>query len=110
MYAAKMYIGTDFTPGEILPEDLPKGYLERLIKAGAVKEVGGEPAGTRKPEAPAIPETPEPEAPEEAKPEAAEEPAEAEEAEPDAPEIDVTAAIAEKAAPKKTTRKGAKAK
>ena len=32
MYIATAYIGTDYTPGEILPDDLDRALLERLIR------------------------------------------------------------------------------
>lgn len=106
MYIATKYIGGDYTPGEVLPDDLDKGLLERLIKSGAVKATAPEPVSVRAPE-PKAPKAEEAPAAEEA-PEA-----EAEEIyeEPEAPEVDVTEALVGKTEPKtKSTRKGAKGK
>ena len=38
MYIAVNYIGTDYTPGEVLPENLGKELIERLLKSGAIRE------------------------------------------------------------------------
>ena len=101
-YIALSYIGQEFTPGEIIPSDaLPENTIERLLRAGAIREDAPKPA--RKPEAP----EPEPQAGPEAEAEAHEETYE----EPEAPEIDVTAGIVEEPEVKKsrTRRKGGKA-
>lgn len=111
MYIATAYIGSEYTPGEILPDNLDKGLLQRLIRAGAVKVTAPDPAfRAAKPEPETedeAPETePETEPAEEAEEETEEEPEEAYE-EPEAPEVDVTAALVQE--PKKGgTRKGAK--
>jgi len=99
------YIGTEYTPGEVLPDSLPEDFVKRLIASGAAKE---EPEA-QKPARPAP--APEPEKPEEAEtPEEAEEPEEA--AEPEAPEVDVSAALVEDAPKpeKPAKKKGARAK
>ncbi len=41
MYVAKAYIGRQFVPGEVLPDDLPPELIGRLVRAGAAVEVGG---------------------------------------------------------------------
>ena len=38
MYYATGYIGRDFTPGEILPDGLPEGFIARLLKSGMIIE------------------------------------------------------------------------
>ena len=37
MYIATTYIGTDYMPGETLPDSLPQEFIERLLKSGAVQ-------------------------------------------------------------------------
>lgn len=103
MIIATAYIGTEYTPGEVLPDSLPEDFVKRLIASDAAKEE----AEAQKPARPA----PEPEKPEEAEtPEEAEEPEEA--AEPEAPEVDVSAALVEDAPKpeKPAKKKGARAK
>ena len=115
MYIATAFIGTDYTPGEILPDDLDEALVKRLLKSGAIREAAPEPAAQRpakaeapaqEPEKPAAPEEPEDETKE------AEEPYE----EPEAPEVDAAEALiapAEeeaKPAPRKRTAKGGKGK
>ena len=39
MYVAVKYIGTDFTPGEVLPDDLDRALVKRLLKSGAIREI-----------------------------------------------------------------------
>lgn len=39
MYVANFYIGRDYTPGEIVPDTLPAETLQRLLDAGAIREV-----------------------------------------------------------------------
>ena len=51
MYIALKYIGTDFTPGEELPDGLDEGIIKRLLKSGAIRETAPDPA-------PAAPVTP----------------------------------------------------
>ncbi len=115
MYIATAFIGTDYTPGEILPDDLDEALVKRLLKSGAIRETAPEPTAPRpakaeapaqEPEEPAAPEEPEDET------EEAEEPYE----EPEAPEVDAAEALiapAEeeaKPAPRKRTAKGGKGK
>ena len=108
MYIATAYIGTDYTPGEILPDDLDRALLERLIRAGAAQVTAPDPvfipAKAAEPEAAPAP------IPEE-EPEEEEEAEEAYE-EPEAPEVDMTDALVKEPAakPAKSTRKGAKGK
>lgn len=86
MYVANYYIGRDYTPGEIVPDTLPAETLQRLLDAGAIREVAPAPITvpiTMRTDIPPIP----PEA-EEAVPEADEDEEEAFE-EAEAPEIDV---------------------
>ena len=86
MYVANYYIGRDYTPGEIVPDTLPAEMLQRLLDAGAIREVKPAPVTvpiTMRTDIPPIP----PEA-EEAVPEAEEDEEEAFE-EAEAPEIDV---------------------
>lgn len=44
MYRALKYIGNDYTPGEVLPDDLPKEFIERLLNAGAIRKIAPDPA------------------------------------------------------------------
>ena len=44
MYIATTYIGSAYTPGEVLPDDFPAEKLEWLIRAGAVREAAPAPA------------------------------------------------------------------
>lgn len=107
MIIAVSYIGTDYVPGEILPDDLPEAFIQRLLKTGAVKKSAPDPVSVAaKAEAAQeeihAPETDE--GPEEIEEEAAYE-------EPEAPEVDVTEALVTEPAPKTTkSRKGAKGK
>ena len=39
MYVANFYIGREYTPGEVLPENMPKELTDRLLKAGAIREI-----------------------------------------------------------------------
>lgn len=99
MYIATSYIGRDYTPGEIIRENLPKETIERLLKAGAIRKAAPAQAAEEVPQEP--PETELPpederedaeteEAPEEAgEPETAEEPEDEIDEEAEAPEIDV---------------------
>lgn len=97
MYIAVTYIGTEYTPGEVLPDSLDAAFVKRLLKSGAIREDAPE-AGDAS----------------EAQPETVQEPAEAPAAavepddeaeaayeEPDAPEIDVMDALVEPEKPKK---------
>ena len=72
MYIAIKYIGKKYTPGEILPDNLPADEVKWLLEAGAIRkaapapgrpaapeETEEEPEGTDEPE-PATAETPEP--------------------------------------------------
>lgn len=107
MIIAVSYIGTDYVPGEILPDDLPEAFIQRLLKTGAVKESAPDPVSVAAKAEAAQEEIPAPEAdegPEEIEEEAAYE-------EPEAPEVDVTEALVTEPAPKTTkSRKGAKGK
>ena len=93
MYVAVSYIGDEFVPGEIIPDDLPKGQLEWLIRAGAVREKALAP--DESPETPEEPETEEPAA-ESQEPETESEIEEAEEA----PEIDIMDGLVAEEEPK----------
>ena len=107
MIIAVSYIGTDYVPGEILPDDLPEAFIQRLLKTGAVKESAPDPVSVAAKAEAAQEEIPVPEADEGA--EEIEEEAAYEE--PEAPEVDVTEALVTEPAPKtKSTRKGAKGK
>ena len=91
MYKVKQYIGTDYTPGEILPEELDRAFVNRLLKSGAIEEIT--------PDYPYEPKTKlEAEAEgagDQESPEDAEGEAEAEEdcEEPEAPEVDAADAL-----------------
>lgn len=39
MYVAKSFIGSSFTPGEVIPDDIPTEKLEWWKKAGAIEEI-----------------------------------------------------------------------
>lgn len=119
MYVALKHIGGKYTPGEILPDNLPTDEVKWLLEAGAIREV-----------APALsmPETPiKPEALEKTEPnseesasetapegetEAGEEMVEEVAEEAEALEIDITEGLvpgdteAAKPATKKTSRRG----
>lgn len=43
MYIAQKYIGNDYTPGEVLPDDLPREFIERLLNAGAIRKTAPDP-------------------------------------------------------------------
>lgn len=43
MYIATSYIGGDYTPGEIIRENLPGETIERLLKAGAIRKAAPDP-------------------------------------------------------------------
>ena len=47
MYIALNYIGGQYTPGEIIPDDLPKEKLDWWKKTGAIKEVAPEDEGLK---------------------------------------------------------------
>ena len=47
MYIALNYIGGQYTPGEIIPDDLPKEKLDWWKKTGAIKEVAPEGEGLK---------------------------------------------------------------
>ena len=110
MYTALKYIGTDYVPGEILPDDLDEELVKRLLKAGAIREEGGTvitdmpPAAEPEPEEAPADEAPEDE-PAEPEPEEAEEAFE----EPEAPEVDAAEALVS-AEKKPAKRKGGNAK
>lgn len=113
MYIALKHIGGKYTPGEILPDDLPADEVKWLLEAGAIREEA--PALS----APSVPETPEKT---ETNPgESASETAPQGEIEPDneetdeeaeAPEIDITEGLVSgntetaKPATRKTSRRG----
>ena len=69
MYIAIKYIGKKYTPGEILPDNLPADEVKWLLEAGAIRkaapapgrpaapeETEEEPEGTDEPETPAAPD------------------------------------------------------
>ena len=89
MYIANSYIGTDYTPGEVLPDGMDEKLIERLLKTGAIRK------GVPDPD-PAQPvkraEAPKAEKPAE-KADADEAEEDDEEAEPEPPEVDAAAAI-----------------
>ena len=102
MYIALSFIGSDFTPGEILPEDTDAELIRRLIRAGAVRETAPEPGS-----APKAPQEAQGAAPETAEGSVPEEVQEIDEDEP-VPEIDIMDGIVQdepKPAAKKTRRK-----
>lgn len=105
MYIATTYIGSAYTPGEVLPDDLPAEKLEWLIRAGAVREAAPTPSAAEP--AADYAETPADDLPE----------AEAEEEifEEEAPEIDAMAGVVKDAGkperkPSRAAAKGGKAK
>lgn len=107
MYVANYYIGRDYTPGEIVTDTLPAEMLERLLEAGAIREVAPAPITV-----PITARTDIPPVAEEDAPEADEEEEEAFE-EAEAPEIDVMDGLVSPAAetPKrKTAAKGGRRK
>lgn len=44
MYVALKHIGGQYTPGEVLPDNLPDGTLKWLLEAGAIQEIAPAPA------------------------------------------------------------------
>lgn len=130
MYIATKYIGKKYTPGEILPDNLPADEVKWLLEAGAIRKAApapGQPVepdngeeGTQEPEAPATPDDEqEPEAPDEATDEeSAQEPEDEIDEEAEAPEIDVMDGLvpakeekpARTAARKPAAKKGGKTK
>lgn len=44
MYIAIKYIGTDYTPGEVLPDDLDEAFVKRLLRSGAIRKSAPDPA------------------------------------------------------------------
>ena len=112
MYIAIKYIGKKYTPGEILPDNLPADEVKWLLEAGAIRKA------TPAPGRPAAPEeteeepegTDEPETAEEEKQD--EEPEDEIDEEAEAPEIDVmdglvTAPAEEKKPARTAARKSA---
>ncbi len=101
MYIAIKYIGKEYTPGEILPDNLPADKVKWLMEAGAIREAAPapgqpaapeeteeEPEGTDKSETTAAPDNEqEPETTEEEPQD--EEPEDEIDEEAEAPEIDV---------------------
>lgn len=115
MYVANFYIGRDYTPGEIVPDTLPAETLQRLLDAGAIREVAPAPVSvpiTHRTDIPPIPQG-ETEEAEEAAPEVDEE-EEDEFEEAEAHEIDVMDGLvsSEPAEPpkRKTAAKGGRRK
>ena len=39
MYIAQAYIGGQYAPADAIPDDAPKEFIERPLKAGAIKHV-----------------------------------------------------------------------
>ena len=112
MYIATKYIGTDYTPGEILPEDLDEALVKRLLKMGAIREDAPEPAFAA-PDKTGDPADEDAGDAEDAGDEAVEDAEEAEDVEPEAPEVDAAAALVQESEEKPRparTRKGGKAK
>lgn len=124
MYIAIKYIGKKYTPGEILPDNLPADEVKWLLEAGAIRkaapapgrpavpeETEEEPEGTDEPETPAVPDDEqEPETTEEEPQD--EEPEDEIDEEAEAPEIDVmdglvTAPAEEKKPARTAARKSA---
>ncbi|WP_302554228.1 hypothetical protein [uncultured Bilophila sp.] len=94
MYIAIKYIGKKYTPGEILPDNLPADEVKWLLEAGAIRKAApapGRPAvpeETEEPKTPAAPDDEqEPETTEEEPLD--EEPEDEIDEEAEAPEIDV---------------------
>jgi hypothetical protein len=120
MYIATSYIGRDYTPGEIIRENLPKETIERLLKAGAIRKAAPAHAAEEAPQEPPETELPpegeqkdteteeatEEEAEGAEEPETAEEPEDEIDEEAEAPEIDVMDGLVPAAAeePKKPAR------
>ena len=50
MYIAIKYIGKEYTPGEILPDNLPADEVKWLMEAGAIREVAPAPGQPAAPE------------------------------------------------------------
>lgn len=46
MYISNGYIGRRFTPGEILPDDLPEEEVKWLLEAGAIRKAAPAPASS----------------------------------------------------------------
>lgn len=42
MYIAQAYIGGQYAPADVLPDDAPQEFIDRLLKAGAIKYVKDE--------------------------------------------------------------------
>lgn len=108
MYIAVTYIGTDYTPGEVLPENLGEELIERLLKSGAIREEAPVKAKTSSVSADSAATFPKGEG-SVAEGKAGDVESEAEETyeEPEAPEVDVADALVEPVKPKK---KGGKAR
>lgn len=107
MYKAIKYIGTDYTPGEALPDSLDEALIKRLLKAGAIKETAPAPVPGPGMDA----EPPHAEAPAEE----LEEPGELADTEedyeePEAPEVDVADALIAPAEPEEEAPKPAQRK
>lgn len=56
MYTALAFIGNDFTPGEILPDDTDAELIHRLLKAGAIRETAPMPEAPKAQEPAPVPE------------------------------------------------------
>ena len=55
MYIAVSYIGSAYTPGEVIPDDYPAEKLDWLIRAGAVREAAPAPSSPA-PQEPSLPD------------------------------------------------------
>ena len=111
MYIATKYIGTDYTPGEVLPDDVDEAIIKRLLKSGAIREAAPEPVRIAPEPALKVDDVSTSDAEEDA--EETEDTEEAEDEEPEAPEVDAAAALVQEdeERPKSArTRKGGKAK
>lgn len=103
MYIAVKYIGTDFTPGEIIPDGLDEAFVTRLLKSGAIREAAPEPVA----ESATIP-APDLSIPSTADEESLGEEEIEEELEPEPPEVDVSAGLVQEVEEKKTKGAGRK--
>ena len=104
MFIATSYIGSEYTPGEIITEKLPDETIERLLEAGAIRKTAPAQAADEMPQEPpesGLPpegeqeqaETGEKPEAEPETPETTEEPEDEIDEEAEAPEIDVMAGI-----------------
>lgn len=107
MYIATKYIGTDFTPGEVLPDGLDEALIQRLLKTGAIRETAPDPSPAAVRDVPTAEEKAEP-AREDEETELEEADEEADEQEPEPPEVDVSAALVDNSEDKPKTSRSKK--